>query len=191
VTKPPIEWEHPEKCHAHNRGGKQCGRNPIPGGVVCVMHGGKAPAVKAAAEQRLRTQAIEKDAAAVIAHEGIDNVEDPLDELSKLAAAATAMCDALGARVNALDNLTGSDHNGDEKIYAEVLLYERAMDRAARFLDLLVKAGFMERQVRIQEGTANAVVHVLQRIFERLNLTPEQAAQIPTIVPEELRALEG
>lgn len=58
----PIKAQHPidglnpmerAKCRATNRQGKRCGKFPIPGGVVCRMHGGAAPQVKAAAEKRL------------------------------------------------------------------------------------------------------------------------------------------
>ncbi len=41
------------RCTATNRHGLPCGRAPIPGGFVCVMHGGAAPAVKASARDRL------------------------------------------------------------------------------------------------------------------------------------------
>lgn len=33
--------------------GARCKRRPIPGGTVCVMHGGKTPSVQARARQRL------------------------------------------------------------------------------------------------------------------------------------------
>lgn len=181
-----------ERCAGHSKQneGRPCHRYPIPGGTVCVSHGGGAGQVRAAANRRLRTEAIEADITAELAHEGIDAIEDPLDELSKLAAAATAMMEALGARVNALRDVSTMDGNGKESIRAEVILYERAMDRAGKFLQMLVAAGFMERQVKIQEGTADAVVNVLQRIFTRLELSPQQQALIGTVVPEELRALE-
>lgn len=45
----------PPRCTATNRAGTRCGRRPIPGGSVCVMHGGGAPQVKAAALERLRS----------------------------------------------------------------------------------------------------------------------------------------
>lgn len=47
--------QHPmeRRCTARNRRGQQCGRYPIPGGNVCVMHGGGAPQVQARAKQRL------------------------------------------------------------------------------------------------------------------------------------------
>lgn len=42
------------RCTATAKGsGVQCKRRPIPGGAVCVKHGGGAPQVKAAAERRL------------------------------------------------------------------------------------------------------------------------------------------
>lgn len=44
-----------KKCRATSkRSGKQCGKWAMPGGFVCEFHGGKAPQVKAKAEQRLR-----------------------------------------------------------------------------------------------------------------------------------------
>ncbi len=42
------------QCTATAKGtGKQCKRSPIPGGTVCVKHGGGAPQVKKAARERL------------------------------------------------------------------------------------------------------------------------------------------
>lgn len=43
-----------QRCRAHARSGKRCKRFPIPGGTVCVMHGGAAPQVAAAARGRLQ-----------------------------------------------------------------------------------------------------------------------------------------
>ena len=42
------------RCRAHNRAGAQCGLPPAPGAPVCQWHGGAAPQVKKAAEQRIR-----------------------------------------------------------------------------------------------------------------------------------------
>jgi hypothetical protein len=43
------------RCQATNKNGQRCGRWAIPGGFVCVNHGGKAPATIAAARERLAT----------------------------------------------------------------------------------------------------------------------------------------
>lgn len=42
------------RCRAHNRAGDPCSAYAIRGAVVCVVHGGAAPQVKRAAEERLR-----------------------------------------------------------------------------------------------------------------------------------------
>jgi uncharacterized coiled-coil protein SlyX len=101
------------------------------------------------------------------------------------------MMDALGQRVNALDDVTTYSKDGVESIRAVVAEYGKAMDRTGKLLDMLVKAGFMDRAIKVQEGTAEAVVAVLRRVFERIGLTPEQSAMVSVVVPEELRALEG
>ena len=41
------------QCVATNKQGERCGRAPIVGGFVCQHHGGAAPQVKVAAQQRL------------------------------------------------------------------------------------------------------------------------------------------
>src|SRR6185295_14000102 len=41
------------RCQGTNRAGGPCGRPPIPGGHVCVLHGGKAPQVQRSARMRL------------------------------------------------------------------------------------------------------------------------------------------
>ena len=42
------------QCTATSKhSGDRCKRTPIPGGTVCVTHGGSAPAVKIAAQRRL------------------------------------------------------------------------------------------------------------------------------------------
>ena len=43
-----------QKCEARSKqSGERCKRWPIPGGTVCVIHGGKAPQAQAAAKDRL------------------------------------------------------------------------------------------------------------------------------------------
>lgn len=170
---------------------KRCGNYPLPGQEVCGMHGGRAPAALAKAQQRLATAKITKDAEAVLAHEGILSVEDPLDELGKLASASTAMMKALGARVN---DLKGDlEHYGSEYspvLKAEVALYERAMDRTHRLLDSLVKHGYAERQITIAESEALLVAGVIRRVVAGLGLTPAQQDQAQSLLAEEFRALE-
>lgn len=46
-------WNPTRRCTATNRAGSRCLRQPIPGGEVCVMHGGRAPQVQKSARARL------------------------------------------------------------------------------------------------------------------------------------------
>ena len=46
-------WNPPRQCVGSNRAGERCQRNAIPGGTVCVNHGGAAPQVQKSAKQRL------------------------------------------------------------------------------------------------------------------------------------------
>lgn len=181
-----------QQCEAYARTtGKQCGNYSLPGLNVCRMHGGKAPQAQAAALVRLETQKIVASANATLAHEGIQPVEDPLAELSKLAAGAKGFMEALGARVNSLSDLEHYDAANSPHIRAEMLLYERAMDRTHRLLDSLVKHGYAERVIQIQESEAMLVAGVLRRVIAALGLSPEQQKQAQVLLAQEFRQIEA
>lgn len=180
------------KCRAKAKTtGKQCANYVLPGQEICRMHGGSAPQNKAAAEVRLRTRKIEADANRDLAYIGLEPVEDPLAELSKLAGASQALMEALGARVNSLTELEHFDAKNSPAIKAEVQMYERAMDRTHRLLDSLVKHGYMERQMQLQESEAMLVAGILKRVISSLGLAPEQQKQAMTLLATEFRSLEA
>jgi glutamyl-tRNA reductase len=126
----------------------------------------------------------------VLAHEGITAIEDPLDELGKLASGAKALMEALGARVNNLDDLEHFDAKNSPAIKAEVQMYERAMDRTHRLLDSLVKHGYAERQVAIQEQEAMLVAGVIRRVLAGLGLSSDQQKQAQVLLASEFRAIQ-
>lgn len=169
--------------------GERCPMWAIKGGTVCYHHGGAAPQVKAAAAVRIRTQEIQSSAERVLAHEGVEGIEDPLQELSRLASSSKALTEALGARVNALQELEHFDAKNSPAIKAEVQMYERAMDRTHRLLDSLVKHGYTERQVQIQESEAMLVAGVIKRVIAGLGLSPEQQKEAQVLLAAEFRAL--
>lgn len=180
------------KCKAKARTtGNQCGNLPMQGQDICRMHGGAAAQNRAAAAERLRTRQIQASAEAVLAHEGIEPVEDPLGELSKLAGASQALMQALGSRVNSLTELEHFDAKNSPAIKAEVQMYERAMDRTHRLLDSLVKHGYAERQIAIQETEAMLVAGILKRVISALGLTPEQQKTAQVMLAQEFRALDA
>ena len=137
------------------------------------------------------THAYDADREAILAAQGMEPVADPLAELGRLAAQSTAFMDALGARVNALESIRFTDAKGSEQLASEISLYERAMDRTARLLKLLVDSGFEERKLKLDEQTAGLFVAAMQQVLARLDLSPEQAVLVGTVVPEVLRGLEA
>ena len=184
--------QNPKKqCKAKSkRSQQQCNNPPVKGMEVCRMHGAGSPQAKEAAARRQAHAQIRAEAEAVLAHEGITAVEDPIAELGKLASASTAMMNALGARVNSLQEL---EHHGAQfapAIKAEVQMYERAMDRTHRLLDSLVKHGYAERQVTIAETEALLVAGVIRRVVAGLGLTRTQQELAQTLLADEFRALE-
>lgn len=179
------------KCKAKARTtGNQCGNPPMEGQLICRMHGGATPQARAKAQERIATQRIASDVSAELAHLGVIAVEDPINELGKLASASTAMMNALGARVNSLTELEHFDMKQSPAIKAEVQMYERAMDRTHRLLDSLVKHGYAERLVTINENEALLVAGVIRRVVAGLGLTAEQQATAQQLLAQEFRALE-
>lgn len=178
-------------CHAHTKSGRACRGRPVPGAKVCRYHGGNAPQVRAAGLRRLAAEKIEADAQAAVAQQGLLSVDDPLGELSKLAAGSRAMLEALGARVNALDDIETWDEKSAPHARVALEAYERALDRTHRLLDTLVKHGYAERQIAIAEGEALLVSGIIRRVIAAMGLTPEQQKQAQVLLAAEFRALDS
>ena len=68
-------------------------------------------------------------------------------------------------------------------------LYMTERDHLVKVSAAALRAGIEERRIKMAEDQGNLVAAVLQRILAALNLSPEQWAEVPTIVPRELRAL--
>lgn len=180
------------RCKAKSKNsGKQCRRYAIEGGTVCPTHGGSAPHVKAAAARRLEAARLEADATAALAWLGEKAITDPLDELGRLATESRALTTALGARVNALRGITEYDLKDSPSIKAELQLYERAMDRTHRMLDSLIKAGYMERQMKIAEDEATIISGIMRRVFQQVGMTQAQQRKAGVLLVEEFKALEA
>lgn len=120
---------------------------------MCSFHGGKNPTVRAAARRRESLREAREDAAAVLAHKGVEGIDDPVLELSNLAREAIGLKDALASRVNAVDDVAYSAM-GTERARTEVELFDRAMDRAGRLLEALGKHDIETRRVRVAEDQA-------------------------------------
>lgn len=64
-------------------------------------------------------------------------------------------------------------------------------DRCVRFAKTAHDMGIAEHQIRVAEQQGQLLANVIQRVLGALDLTAEQRALVPDIVPRELRALTG
>lgn len=118
---------------------RPCMRWPTGGQTKCHMHGAASPQAKRGAAKRLTVQAIAADAQALLASEGIDGVDDPIAEIGRLAVEALALKRAAGSRANALDDIVNSDSRGIVQLQPQVEMYERALDRSMKFLEIVTR----------------------------------------------------
>lgn len=159
------------------------------GSSTCRMHGGSAGQVRAAAAARKLSAAATADAERMLAHEAVERMPDPWETLSRLAVEADAMKQALAARVNALEGALRytAPGAGTEQLRAEVALYERAMDRSAKFADMLIRHNWEAKRVELAQGQAEIVVLAFRAALEeaRSELLPAvRAAMVETFLAQ-------
>ena len=147
-----------DRCKAHTRAGNPCRQPPMAGQRVCRMHGGLSPRGLAAGARRLARA----EAARSLAEVEVAPIGDPLDALAQVAAEAVALKDHFANLVAELNKtMSFETWGGDQKLDARVALYERALDRAHRFLADWVRLGFEDRKVQLDEiRTARVVAFV-------------------------------
>lgn len=179
-------------CGARKRQGVgHCGRpagwgTGHPGTGHCKLHGGSTKNQTVAAERGR----VEREARQLLAELGeAVPVTDPAGELQRVAGEVVAMKDAAARIVQGLSSMRYVGATGAEQLRAEVAVYERALDRAAKVLADMVKLGLEARQVRLVEAQGALVAQAIRAILVDLNLTPEQQARVPEVVPRHLRAL--
>jgi hypothetical protein len=152
---------------------------------ACRLHGGNTSTQVTGAQRRQ----VEDGARRVLAGLGIaEPVANPLLALQQLAGEILALKDALRGMVEQLKSVRYGAEGG-EQIRGEVILYERALDRCTRILVDIARLGIDERLARISEQQGELVAHAIGAILNDLNLTAEQRALVPSIVPKHLRAI--
>ena len=201
--------EHPErlgpmkaKCKGKNREGGPCGKYPIKGGAVCASHGGGAKQVRAAADRRLAEEEMAASVVTLGLPVDIDPAQALLDEIqwcaghvAWLRSKVQEIQDAdlvwgLADHQHGYNDKGGVDMKTDKagpSVWLE--LYNQERDRYHRVCALALKSGIEERRVKLAEQQGDLVAAVVNRILNRLGLTPEQWAEVPVIVPEEFRAI--
>lgn len=179
----------PKRCKAHRSNGEPCKRPPIRGGTVCASHGGRAPAVRAAAGRRLAEQEATREVALLTDAQGPLSLPDVYREMLTTAGTAVAWQRVLRERVESLDGFSSTSGMGAEQVRADVILFERAMDRTAKVLELIARLDLDARIAQISEVQGEQVARVLRSALDTGNLSREQHSVVTSALAVELRKL--
>lgn len=201
-------------CGAKNRTtGKPCRRSPMKDSTRCRTHGGLSPqSQKAASERRERRDALRQ--LSILGELPVENV-DPTQALLELVTHKHAQVHALRQIVAEVEAKAAGEQvdlrrhplvwglNSHEKgsgVHGPInktteqagasiwlKLLQEAEDQLARYTTAALKAGVEQRQLDITERQATRLASAINRILDALELTVEQQARIPSVVPEVLR----
>ena len=192
------------KCGAKTRAGGTCIQPAANGTTRCRYHGGSAPQAIAAAERRkqeaIAVQAVQTYGLPV----DVSPTQALLDEV-RWTAGHVAW---LRQQVQALEAeaLTWGKTEEAEKTATEfpgtdvtrkavpniwLDLYQRERKHLVDVCRAAIAANIDERMVRLAERQGELLVEVIQAILSDLNLTAEQVARVPEVVPRHLRAIAG
>jgi hypothetical protein len=188
--------------------GKQCGVMAMTGQNVCNRHGGSAPqSIRAgenrAAEERARKlvetygRKIETTATEAL----LDEVQWTAGHVAWLrervqeieSEAMTAGADREHPLVWGVtrEKSGGEDRGTTEEAAPSIWLklYQQERTHLVKVCAEAIKAGIEERRVRLAEAQGALIAQAIRAILGDLQLTPEQQARVPEVVPRHLRAL--
>lgn len=185
--------------------GKQCPNPAMNGQNVCRSHGGNAPQALRAAERRVT----EEKARTLVATYGLKIETTPTEALLDEVQWTAGHVHWLRERVQEIEagaepgsenaliwGITkkksgGDDHGVTEEAVPNVFLklYQQERTHLAKICSDAIRAGIEERRVQLAEREGALVAQVIRAILAELQLTPEQLALVPDIVPRHLRAL--
>jgi hypothetical protein len=178
------------RCTATAKGtGERCKRRPIPGGTVCVKHGGGAPAVRAAAERRQLEAAAGAVLSKLVWDPAAAPVTDNVSEMQRLAGSMRQAVDVLGGRLEDgtpceecgrgagadLDSVTGT-------------AWLRVLRELRQLLADMQRLGIAERAVELEADRVRLIALALGRVFDALGLDVEQRGVGTRVLLAELRA---
>lgn len=184
--------EHPG-CIGHNVAGNPCGAIPMRGTgdrPRCRRHLGRSPEIVRAEyeAERLALQQFEAEQTTAARH-GLDPI-NPLEELLKLAAEVTRWKDICHSMVGHLEEIRYRSGKSGEQVRAEITLYERSMDRAARILADITRLGIEARLASVNEETAARLMRVIDGVVSDLGHNP-YAPYEASIILRWLPVLQG
>lgn len=153
----------------------------------CKFHGGNSPPhLKAAAKWQVTTEATRQ----LVKLGTPVPVDDPLSELARVTGEVVAWKDVMGSRVEAIaEEDWRYEHKNGEMLRAELILWERALDRCERFLTAMARLNIDERLAKIEEKQADAIINAIETTLRDMGMTLEQQEEARKGVARRLRAV--
>jgi hypothetical protein len=174
---------------ASERHGLRCRQEAVNNTGLCPYHQPKDKwLVPVTREQRRAVARIHTVAEAA----GVDTtrVANPLQALLELADEALRFKEECARRVVALEqNEWRYEHIAGEQIRGDIVLYERAMDRAMKMLLAVSRLGIEERLARVTERQAVLVEQAIVRALEESGADVKTQDKAREIVAEHLRSV--
>jgi hypothetical protein len=133
----------------------------------------------------------EQDAMKLLRAMDITPVADPLTALEGLGGEVVAWKEILAGKVSELRGDYRYRHQTGEQLRAEVLLFERAMDRCVSTLAAISKLNIDERLARVREREADQLERAMNTALLKMGLTDDQQREGRRIISTEIRALEA
>jgi hypothetical protein len=170
MTCPRCGQTH-DRCTGHNAKGLPCGIRAIKGGTVCHRHGGAAPQVRAAADERvLEAKADAKVRELWPGLAAASPVKDPVSSMERLAGALEQMLDTVGAKVNAIDHVAAG--TGLTQLRGELVLLDKVAGHLRQLLEVMARLGIAERHLALEQERANVVVAAFLAALDVAGLAP-------------------
>jgi len=188
-----AEGDYP-RCGAQKRQGdpgETCGLaagwgTDHPGVAKCRLHGGNTRNQRTAAA----AQHAERQARTVLAGLDVAPIDNPFTALSRLAGQAVAWQETIAGIVNQLgDRIRYEGAAGNEQLRAEIMLYERAMDRCAQVLGMIARLNIEDRMARVSERQTEIVVSAIEAALASAGVTGHEADEARKVAARHLRAV--
>lgn len=180
----------PKLCvQKSRRTGEPCKNSPVTGALVCFQHGGALPPVKKAAVKNATEAKVRREIASMRDIPQLTSVGDVYTELLEIASSCRQWRLLLEDRVSYLNDLGYSSQESGEQVRADVLLFERALERSAKVGEALARLNLDERRAALDERTAATLGLCIQQILNDLDLTDEQRTRAAVVAPRRVREL--
>ena len=182
-----------EKCTATaKQTGKRCGRWPVPGAAVCVMHGGKAPQVRDKAVQRLQEQAALALARKAAGDVDVAQFGDPYSALETAIAYGHHLALRLAALVEAIpDGELRYRGKVSEQLRGEVTAAQTALRDLRQSAAEAGRLGLAERRAGIRQQTADVLERALNLAIESAGLDIDGQARAREVFRRNLPVVRG